>query len=88
MCGGHYAPLFCGLDYRFVATHSTYKQMIYQVLRRCEQIGCAEAHLGMDADLEKRRWGSVAHPTAIYLQAADHYNGAMLRELVAEASSA
>jgi 7-keto-8-aminopelargonate synthetase-like enzyme len=88
VCAGHYAPLFCGLDYRFVATHSTYKQMIYQVLRRARALGCTDVHLGMDADLEKRRWGSVPNKTAIYLQSVDHYNGAMLRELVADASSA
>lgn len=88
VCGGHYAPLFCGLDYRFVASHSTYKQMIFQVLERARSIGCTDVHLGMDADLEKRRWGSVPHATAIYVQASDHYNGARLRELVAEASSA
>jgi 7-keto-8-aminopelargonate synthetase-like enzyme len=86
--GGHYAPLFCGLDYRFVATHSTYKQMIRQVLKRARASGSTTVHLGMDADLEKRRWGSEPQATAIYLQATDHYNGAVLRELVAEASSA
>ncbi len=85
--GTHYAPLLCGLDYRFVASHDTYKQMILQVLERARELGCTDAHLGMDADLQKRRWGSVAYPTAIYVQTADHYNGAVLRELVAVASN-
>lgn len=83
-CDGHYAPLFGGLDYRYVASHGSYKQLLFQVLRRARAEGMTQVHLGMDADLEKRRWGSVARPTCMYVQADDSYRASLLREAAAE----
>ncbi len=41
-------------------------------------------HLGMDADLEKARFGAEPHKNAVYVEARDHFNGQILREIVAE----
>jgi 7-keto-8-aminopelargonate synthetase-like enzyme len=79
-----YAWLLCGLDYRWVESHHTYKQLIFQVLRRAREAGCRLVRLGMTADLEKSRWGSFTRPVCLYAQARDDYNAAVLREIVAE----
>ncbi|MCK6507280.1 bifunctional aminotransferase class I/II-fold pyridoxal phosphate-dependent enzyme/GNAT family N-acetyltransferase [Myxococcota bacterium] len=81
---GHYAPFLCGLDYDYVFEHGAYRAMIYQVVQRARQLGATEVHLGMDADLEKERFGSERRGNSVYLQARDHYNGALLQEIVAE----
>ncbi len=81
---GHYAPLFGGLDYRYVESHGSYKQLLFQVLRRARALDARYVHLGMDADLEKRRWGALARPTCLYVQANDHFRAKLLREISAQ----
>lgn len=81
---GHYAPFFCGLDYDFVFTHGAYRQMIYQMVRRAHDLGMQTVHMGMDADVEKARFGTDRVANCVYLQARDHFHGQLLRDIVAE----
>jgi 7-keto-8-aminopelargonate synthetase-like enzyme len=80
--GEHYAPLFCGLDYDYVESHNVYKHCIRRVLERARSLGARKVHLGMDASLEKRRWGATPVPSFVFVQARGEYNGAVLREIV------
>lgn len=82
--GDAYAPFFCGLDYDAVYTHGAYRQMLLQILQRALVRGARTVHLGMDADQEKQRFGSVAIPSVAYVQAQDHFQGEVLREIAAE----
>lgn len=82
--GEHYAPFLCGLDYDYVFAHGAYRAMIYQMLLRARELGMTDIHLGMDADLEKERFGSIRQTNSVYLQARDHFNGRILQEIVAE----
>jgi hypothetical protein len=84
VAGAHYAPLFCGLDDAWLARRGTYRAMLLQILRRARAIGAHTLHLGMDAEIEKRRFGAETRGTCIYAQVRDHYAGAQLREIVAE----
>jgi hypothetical protein len=38
----------------------------------------------MDADLEKSRYRTQVISNCVYLQAREHFNGALLREIVAD----
>jgi hypothetical protein len=79
-----YAPFLCGLDYRYVYEHGVYRQMLHQSVLRARAVGARELRLGMGADVEKDRLGSVRRKCAVYLLARDDYGGAQLREIVAE----
>ncbi|MDP2310860.1 MAG: bifunctional aminotransferase class I/II-fold pyridoxal phosphate-dependent enzyme/GNAT family N-acetyltransferase [Pseudomonadota bacterium] len=81
---GHYAPLFCGIDDVWLESHGTYRAMLLEIIRRAKGVGMTTLHLGMDAELEKRRFGARAVKTCIYAQARDHYQGALLREIIAD----
>lgn len=85
--GDHYAPLFCGLDDDWLASHGTYRAMLVHILRRARARGATTVHLGMDAEIEKRRVGARTVPTCVYGQVRDHYQGALLREIVAEVAT-
>ncbi len=76
--------LIAGLDYRYVESHRTYKQLIHQVIRRARERGARRVHLGMTADLEKSRWGSRTRRTCLFVQSHADYNESLLREVVAE----
>ncbi|HYH98020.1 bifunctional aminotransferase class I/II-fold pyridoxal phosphate-dependent enzyme/GNAT family N-acetyltransferase [Hyalangium sp.] len=83
---GHYGGFLCGVDYEYVYHHGAYRQLLYQLIRRAMELGMKSVHLGMTADMEKIRFGSVVQRTCVYMQARDHFNGALLREIAAEAS--
>lgn len=82
--GGHYAPFLCGLDYRFVFSHGAYRGMMFEMIQRARSTGFTKIHMGMDADQEKLRFGCLPTKNCVYLQARDHFNGELLREVVAE----
>jgi predicted N-acyltransferase len=81
---GHYAPFLCGLDYRYVFQHGAYRNMIFEMIQRAQATGVKRIHMGMDADQEKQRFGCQPMENCVYLQARDHFNGELLREIVAE----
>jgi hypothetical protein len=83
--GDVYAGFLCGLDYRYVVDHGAYRQVLYHAWLRARETGARELRLGMGADVEKQRLGTVVHQNCVYLQARDDYSGTVLRELVAEA---
>ena len=85
--GGHYMPFLCGLDYRYVTEHGVYRQTLYQIVRRAREHGASVLRLGMDADFEKSRYGATPVRTCMYVQARDHFNSAVLRDLVANVGS-
>jgi 7-keto-8-aminopelargonate synthetase-like enzyme len=84
--GAHYAPLFCGFDEPYIASHNAYRQMLWQIVRRGRALGASAVHLGMDAEIEKYRFGARKIPTCFYARANEHYAAAELREIAAEVS--
>ncbi|TNE43112.1 MAG: aminotransferase class I/II-fold pyridoxal phosphate-dependent enzyme [Deltaproteobacteria bacterium] len=84
ICQQHYMPLFCGLDYRFVREHGAYRQMLYHMKRRAEELHMRVVHYGMDADFVKSRLGTQAHQWCAYVQSRDDYNATVLGQIVAE----
>lgn len=84
VCGGHYMPLVCGLDYEHVYAHGAYRQLLYQIVLRAEELGMRCIHLGMDANYEKDRFRTTRVPTCAYVHTRDDFVGARMREVVAE----
>lgn len=84
LCSRHYMPLFCGLDYRFVREHGAYRQMLFQMKRRADELHMRTIHYGMDADFVKSRLGTTVHQTCAYVQSIDTYNASILGQIVAE----
>ena len=83
---GEYAPLFCGLDDEWLLRRETYRAMFLQMTRRARALGMARIHLGMDAEIEKRRFGGEPATTCIYMQVKEHHASAILREIATEVS--
>lgn len=81
---GHYAPLVCGMEDAFSESHGAYRAALWNVLRRAHRTGMRVVHFGMDAEIEKRRFGARPVQTCIYAQVRDHYAGAVLRDIAAE----
>ena len=77
----HVQPLFVGLDYRYVASHRSYQQLLLQAIRSGQRRGSRKVLFGMSADLQKSRFGAVAQKRWAYVQASDTFNSDLLAKL-------
>ncbi|MED5370245.1 MAG: aminotransferase class I/II-fold pyridoxal phosphate-dependent enzyme [Myxococcota bacterium] len=85
--GGAYRALVAGLDYNHlwpfkVQDASTYRQLLLQLLRRARALGKEKLHLGMGAELEKRRLGATRHAIEAFVRSDETFDAATLREFV------
>jgi hypothetical protein len=70
----NYSFYAVGLDYDYVLSHGSYRQGIYQCLLRAHDLKCGKLFLGMDASIEKKRFGVSVVPVSAYVQANDNFN--------------
>ncbi len=69
----NYISLYIGLDYEYIHSHSNYRQLLYQIVKRASRLKKERLYFGLTASLEKRRLGAVSIPQVIYVQADDNY---------------
>ncbi|MCB0676742.1 MAG: aminotransferase class I/II-fold pyridoxal phosphate-dependent enzyme [Saprospiraceae bacterium] len=74
----NYHALVVGLDYEFVRTHNTYKQILYRTVWRARELGCSHLDLAFTAELEKKKIGARPYPVCLYMQSMDHFNQAVI----------
>jgi hypothetical protein len=77
----HVAPVFVGMDYRFVPTHHSYQQLLFQAVRSAQRRGARRVLFGMSADLQKSRFGARREKRWAYVQATETYNSDVLARL-------
>lgn len=79
-----YVPAFVGLDYAFVQSHHTYRQLLYQTIKRAYNIGFCRIDFGMTASFEKRKLGATVREQVAYVQASDNFTMELLGTLERE----
>src|ERR1035437_4600606 len=52
-----YVPMFCGLDYAYVKSHGTYRQLLRKTIIRAHREGYKTVYYGFGATHEKTRFG-------------------------------
>ena len=80
-----YTAVYCGIDYT-LRGEGAYRQLLWQVLSRARDLGCARLDLGMDAEMEKRRLGAEARKQCVYLLTTDHFNATTLEQVARDAA--
>lgn len=70
----NYGIALVGLDYNYVVSHGCYRQTLYQSIVRANSLKCNKHYLGMDAAIEKQRFGVTVIPKSVYVQANDNFN--------------
>ncbi len=78
---GVYSALIVGLDYEYLTSHNTYKQILYQTVQRARQLQCNTLGLGYTAVLEKKKVGARPYPMCAYVQSLDQYSQAVLESI-------
>lgn len=69
-----YSLYAVGLDYEYVIEHGCYRQAMYQSMVRAHSLQCGKFFLGMDAAVEKKRFGVTVEEVSAYVQTNDNYN--------------
>jgi 7-keto-8-aminopelargonate synthetase-like enzyme/predicted N-acyltransferase len=69
-----YTPVFLGMNYDYLDKYNTYRQVIFQVLKRAKALGSPKVFLGLSATIEKRKFGAHIIPKVAYVQAKDNFN--------------
>ena len=79
---GHktYQGVVLGMDYQY-HEYKTYKQILYQVIMRAKHLGKEAVHLGLTANLEKRKLGSKILPRVGFLQTDTNFDLEQLENL-------
>jgi hypothetical protein len=70
----NYSIMAVGLDYNYVLNYGAYRQALYQSVIRAHDLECDKLYLGMDASIEKRKFGAQIKPQSVYIQANDNFN--------------
>jgi hypothetical protein len=79
---GQYVPMFCGLDYRYVKTHGTYRQLVRKTIIRARSQGFTRIFYGFGATHEKTRFGCKIRSQNLYMQTVDAYQMEVLAQLM------
>ncbi len=84
--GTTYSPIFIGMDYAFITDFKSYKQSLYQIIKRAKELGFLQLNLGFGSSLEKRKLGATTHDTAMFVQIKDSYNNSVINEIISSTS--
>lgn len=68
-----YVPAFVGIDYGYLTKFHTYRQLLYQTIKRAIDLKSKHIDLGMTASFEKRKLGATITEKFAYIQMADNY---------------
>lgn len=76
-----YGFLIVGLDYNYVETENSYKQAIWQTIKRANQLGKKSISLGLTAGMSKRKFGAKPSSNVAYIQIKDNYNHVIINSM-------
>jgi hypothetical protein len=68
-----YVPAFVGMDYDYLSEFYTYRQLLYQTIKRAINLKFKHIDLGMTASFEKRKLGATVEEKYAYIQTSDNY---------------
>lgn len=80
-----FSPVVIGMDYNYVYKYQVYKQAIFQVLNRANDLGYGRISFGYTADTEKHKVGAKQIPKIAYMQTSDNFSFELLESMAAAA---
>lgn len=78
---GSYHAQLVGLDYNFVIANGTYKQLLYQAVKRAKQLNCTHVDMAYTAEMEKKKVGALPEETFGFTMALEHFSHAEMEAL-------
>lgn len=67
-------PIFMGIDYQYLDKYHPYRQNLYQTIKLGRSLNVENVFLGMEAGMEKSRFGAIATKKSNYIQFNESFN--------------
>lgn len=77
----HVCPLVVGLNYDYIKSHHLYKQIMYYMVKRGNDLGKSKSYLGLTSDYEKQKYGAKLISVFGYIKVDNMYNLDLLSSL-------
>lgn len=77
----HACPLIVGLNYDYIKSHHLYKQIMYHMVKRGNDLGKSKSYLGLTSDYEKQKYGAKLVSVFGYMKVDNMYNLDLLSSL-------
>ena len=77
----HSCPLIVGLNYDYIKSHHLYKQVMYYMVKRGNDLNKSKTYLGLTSDYEKQKYGAKLIPIFAYIKVDNMYNLDLLSSL-------
>jgi 7-keto-8-aminopelargonate synthetase-like enzyme/predicted N-acyltransferase len=78
-----YCPMVLGLDYSFTVDYKIYKQVLYQLVKRANELNYKRIFLGLSADTDKRKVGARQIERLAFIQSRDTFNHEVIESMSA-----
>lgn len=69
-----YAPALIGMDYDSAKEFHLYRQLLFQTIKRAQELNRSKIDFGFSATFEKRKLGAAIIPKVAYIQARDNFS--------------
>lgn len=73
-CKNNFTPMIIGMNYLYLKDYYIYRQSLYQMVKRAKALNSKLIYYGMEATVEKQKFGAHVLSTSMYLQAEDNFN--------------
>ena len=77
----HCCPLIVGLNYDYVKSHHLYKQVMFHMVKRANELDKSKTYLGITSDYEKQKYGAQLTPIFTFMKVDSMYNLDLLSSL-------
>lgn len=74
----HCCPLIVGLNYDYIKSHHLYKQVMYYMVKRGNDLDKSKTYLGLTSDYEKQKYGAKLISIFAYMKVDNMYNWDLL----------
>ncbi|MBW4361622.1 aminotransferase class I/II-fold pyridoxal phosphate-dependent enzyme [Flavobacterium taihuense] len=74
----HCCPLIVGLNYNYIKSHHLYKQVMYYMVKRGNDLDKSKTYLGLTSDYEKQKYGAKLVSIFAYMKVDNMYNWDLL----------
>ncbi len=80
-CKHTYTPAFVGLNYKCLKKYQTYRQLLYQTIKRAKALNFKKVDFGLTAAFEKKKLGAIIKSKVAYIQAKDNFSMEMIESI-------
>jgi 7-keto-8-aminopelargonate synthetase-like enzyme len=68
------SPMFLGLDYDYLYDFEPYRQTLFQIIKLGKRLDVDQIFFGMEAHIEKSRFGAISIKKSGYIQSNENYS--------------